>query len=1260
MRGNATWFWKRKLHKRYLMNAFIECLNHWGGIFLTFAWPMLWQSSLLIAALFALDLLFRRQLRASVRYALWLVVLVKLCVPPTLALPTSPAWWLHKAPPPVVARSLPNYTVTYDNGPLPEIPSTPFPAFVPPKPVMTNAAWFLVVSIAVSSTLLCWLFVRWWQVARMVRSATATEKFSGALDEALRQAGAPSIGSAGPHNHQQRAKPVLGFPNAGRNLVRLKIVERRISPAVCGLLWPVILLPRELVEILSPAQLHAVLLHELIHLRRRDVWLNFMQALLQIVYWWHPLVWLANARIRQVREEAVDDAVMLALRDDADAYAPTLLEVAKLALNRPLVSLGLVGIIESRSALRQRIERLVDFRPPRRAGLTLVSLLEILAFTAFAVPMGEGPTPTNEAITPSAADFTPAESVENTKSISVRINSYFFQLRPADFEKAVSGLKLNDGGKKDSWWLASSGQFQQILNGFTSSRMIPVASPSTEAELGQTIKAVTGNIYTSGIDLICTPTMLDGLINLTLDGTASGRFAIEGKTNFFRADIIARNHEGVILRAANLGGYAESNLMVMIRIQIVTNLDTELMTFGLGMLDQKTTLDNLRRATHLNCTTTQEKVRALHKLFADAGVDLSKSGEAIYIGSSGGFRMHAARKDSAVIQSVLNKLQSQSRPDVTPAVSAQNMNAATGSLSDPNFRVVLKALEQRTGSETLAEPEVTTRSGRGVNKIAMPSILVPISKMDAGQLVQDGKLLYEMGKLDDAEKLLKYALSLDSENATAKSYLGLVQTARVAQKWGITKTERQNIVKQLERIRIPSVSFDHLALGEVVRQLSEAARENDPDKLGVKISTVTNSVSKEPADINSVVINMSAVSDASLADVLDAVVLGTKEPVKYSIMDDGIVFSLRGVAPLYSRHFRVDPNLFIGALHINTGQQTDSVTLMARDYFKTLGVDLNVPGKSVFYGDRLGELFVRATAQDLDTIENALERFSPVTPQIHIKARFLEVPKGTLAGLEKVIAVTNQPAHSNQVAGLVGILTDKNFRAVLHNLEALPDVETLAEPEVVTTSGRQTQMRATQIITVITNSVVEQIVTNPNDVWASADNSIVPQSGALSSSNLARSASANNSIVSQTRVETGPVLDVVPYVLSDGYTINLTVIPSLIEFLGYDAPAPTNSTTTYDRAGKKIDLPKSMPRFTVRQVVATLNLWDNQTAIISGLPEKNFVNGKEVAGKSKASDKELLVFITATIVDPAGNRVHSDDELPFGQNGIPPQPSRTK
>jgi Flp pilus assembly secretin CpaC len=55
-------------------------------------------------------------------------------------------------------------------------------------------------------------------------------------------------------------------------------------------------------------------------------------------------------------------------------------------------------------------------------------------------------------------------------------------------------------------------------------------------------------------------------------------------------------------------------------------------------------------------------------------------------------------------------------------------------------------------------------------------------------------------------------------------------------------------------------------------------------------------------------------------------------------------------------------------------------------------------------------------------------------------------------------------------------LTDPNFRVVIHALEERTGTENLAEPEVTTISGRQTQMRATQIITIITSFNFQQNV----------------------------------------------------------------------------------------------------------------------------------------------------------------------------------------
>ena len=151
-------------------------------------------------------------------------------------------------------------------------------------------------------------------------------------------------------------------------------------------------------------------------------------------------------------------------------------------------------------------------------------------------------------------------------------------------------------------------------------------------------------------------------------------------------------------------------------------------------------------------------------------------------------------------------------------------------------------------------------------------------------------------------------------------------------------------------------------------------------------------------------------------------------------------------------------------------------------------------------------------------------------------------------------------------------------------------------------------------------------------------------------------------------VEVGPILDVVPYVLSDGYTINMALIPSVTVFDGYQTPPVVPNVTGNLNV---VQLPVVLPQFTVRQVVTTVNVWDNQTVVIGGLISSEVQStkdtvpvigdlplvGKLFQSQSKTTQKKnLMIFVTATIVDPAGNRVHSDDDLPFAQAAVPPQP----
>lgn len=82
------------------------------------------------------------------------------------------------------------------------------------------------------------------------------------------------------------------------------------GPAVRGVLSPRILLPVGIDRLLNPREFRAVLIHELAHVRRRDNLIRLLYEALLCVLWFHPLVWLAGARIGLYRELSCDESVI--------------------------------------------------------------------------------------------------------------------------------------------------------------------------------------------------------------------------------------------------------------------------------------------------------------------------------------------------------------------------------------------------------------------------------------------------------------------------------------------------------------------------------------------------------------------------------------------------------------------------------------------------------------------------------------------------------------------------------------------------------------------------------------------------------------------------------------------------------------------------------------------------------------------------------------------------------------------------------------
>ena len=105
------------------MNQLINTLNGTGGAFWNYAAGMFVQSGVLILSLLAIDFLLRKRVRATFRYWMWMLVFVKLILPPTLSLPTGIGYWFgDHLPSEAIALDRPSATVLPEpiTAPLPE------------------------------------------------------------------------------------------------------------------------------------------------------------------------------------------------------------------------------------------------------------------------------------------------------------------------------------------------------------------------------------------------------------------------------------------------------------------------------------------------------------------------------------------------------------------------------------------------------------------------------------------------------------------------------------------------------------------------------------------------------------------------------------------------------------------------------------------------------------------------------------------------------------------------------------------------------------------------------------------------------------------------------------------------------------------------------------------------------------------------------------------------------------------------------------
>lgn len=339
-------------------------------------WQQVWQCTLLVLVVWLICRLVRIR-RAHLTYLLWLVVLLKFVTPPLWSSSSGLFCWMQSGlTEEVVQNSAAQQTdsltrtewirrlIGDDVDQLPEAArasvevtihdpedrpteviaadsrqdvaaeaATAGPS-IRPSPRMswlTVGLWFWTGMAALIATVMLIRFLRCWQTIRRAGAVNSPE-----LDQLL-----------------VRLCGELGL----KRRIRLVVTHSRIGPAVIGLFRPTILLPAAIAESRTREELKPILAHELIHIRRGDLWIGLLQLLASIVWWFHPLVWLTGRRLKFEMEQCCDEEVLAELKCDPRRYAAALLEI--LELKQTLKTVPVVPGVRPVEITSKRMERIM-------------------------------------------------------------------------------------------------------------------------------------------------------------------------------------------------------------------------------------------------------------------------------------------------------------------------------------------------------------------------------------------------------------------------------------------------------------------------------------------------------------------------------------------------------------------------------------------------------------------------------------------------------------------------------------------------------------------------------------------------------------------------------------------------------------------------------------------------------------------------------------------------------------------------------------
>jgi general secretion pathway protein D len=253
------------------------------------------------------------------------------------------------------------------------------------------------------------------------------------------------------------------------------------------------------------------------------------------------------------------------------------------------------------------------------------------------------------------------------------------------------------------------------------------------------------------------------------------------------------------------------------------------------------------------------------------------------------------------------------------------------------------------------------------------------------------------------------------------------------------------------------------------------------------------------------------------------------------------------------------------------------------------------------------------------------------------------------------------------IGAISGVFTDPQFQVVIRALNQKKGVDLLSAPRVTAKSGQRAVIEIIREFRYPTEFDPPQIPQNFGN--QNGGTTFVPVTGVGGLNPLAGQSQDSFPVTPTTPTafetrNTGVTLEVEPVVGPDGYTIDLNLVPQVVEFEGfinYGSPIQTTSTNALGQSIVNVITPNviNQPIFSTRKVTTSVSIFDGQTVVLGGLMREDVQKVEDkipllgdipLIGRLFRSSvdqhlkRNLVIFVSARLINPAGEAVHGDEE----------------